>query len=202
MTNTCFIILAAGQGSRFGRKKQFLEINGKPLWQHVKNKALNFTEPENVVVVGVDIEGGITRSQSVVCGLKYFKKMGREFDKIVILEAARPLITLEQINNAISADSDSVTFAMPLTSTIIRKNGEYLDRNDCLLLSTPVCFNYNLFSNAYLSGKYFDLTDDTFVMYSEYGIKPTLLEGSENLVKLTYSSDLAILELLMNKYSL
>ena len=202
MLRTCFIILAAGQGSRFGRKKQFLEINGKPLWQHVKNKALNFTEPDNIVVVGVDIEGGITRSQSVICGLKHFKKMSKSFDKIVILEAARPLITPEQIQDAINADSDSVSFALPLTSTVIKKNGEYIDRNECLSLSTPVCFNYNLFSEAYLSGKYYDLTDDTFVMYSEYGIKPMLLEGSENLVKLTYSSDLAILELLMNKYAL
>lgn len=52
------------------------------------------------------------------------------------------------------------------------------------------------------SGKYFDYTDDTRIMYEQYGIKPFFLEGGENMLKVTYHSDLAILEMLMEKYDL
>lgn len=200
--NNCCIVLAAGQGSRFGRKKQFLEIGGIPLWKHVKNKVLSFMDEDDIVVVGVDIEGGITRSQSVINGLRYLLNKKKDYSKVLILEAARPLVTNEQIEAIISLDSDSATYALPVTSTIVLKKGGYIDRNDCLALSTPVVFDFVLFSKAYLTGKYFDQTDDTIVMYLEYGIQPFYLEGSENLLKLTYPSDLLILENLMKKYSL
>ena len=66
MSDVCAIVLAGGQGTRFGGKKQFLEIKGKPLWKHVHDKLCKFISDEDIVVVGVDTEGGITRSQSVI----------------------------------------------------------------------------------------------------------------------------------------
>lgn len=202
MENVAAIILAGGQGTRFGSKKQFLEINGKPLWKHVFDKINKVIEKENIVVVGVDTEGGITRSQSVVNGLNYLNKKGKNYKRLIILEAARPLITLEQINRIIEDEHDNCTYALPLTSTVVMRDGTYLNRNEMYKLSTPVAFNYRLFSEAYLSGKYFDYTDDSRVMYEHYGIKPYFLEGGENMLKVTYHSDLAILEMLMKKYEL
>lgn len=202
MENVAAIILAGGQGTRFGSKKQFLEINGKPLWKHVFDKINKVIEKENIVVVGVDTEGGITRSQSVVNGLNYLNKKGKDYKRLIILEAARPLITLEQINRIIEDEHDNCTYALPLTSTVVMRDGTYLNRNEMYKLSTPVAFNYRLFSEAYLSGKYFDYTDDSRVMYEHYGIKPYFLEGGENMLKVTYHSDLAILEMLMKKYEL
>lgn len=202
MEKVAAIILAGGQGTRFGSKKQFLEIKGKPLWKHVFDKINKVIETEDIVVVGVDIEGGITRSQSVVNGLNFLNKKGKEYKRLIILEAARPLITLEQINRIVEDEHDNCTYALPLTSTVVMRSGTYLDRNKLYKLSTPVAFNYRLFSEAYLSGKYFDYTDDTRVMYEHYGIKPYFLEGGENMLKVTYHSDLAILEMLMEKYEL
>ena len=69
-------------------------------------------------------------------------------------------------------------------------------------MSTPVAFDYNKFYSAYMSGKYQDFTDDTRVMFEEYGEKPHFLEGGENMLKLTYRSDLPVLESLMKNYSL
>lgn len=40
-------------------KKQFLEIKGKPLWKHVHDKLCKFISDEDIVVVGVDTEGGL-----------------------------------------------------------------------------------------------------------------------------------------------
>lgn len=196
------LILAGGQGTRFGAKKQFLNIRGKELWKHVHDKIARFVDEDDIVVVGVDTEGGLTRSGSVVNGLKYLGKKGKDYDRLIILEAARPLITDDQIRAILADENPSCTFALPLTSTVVKRDGTYLNREDLYKLSTPAAFDFALFSQAYLSGKYLDMTDDTRVMYEHYGIKPHFLEGAENLLKVTYHSDLAILEMLMEKYEL
>ena len=38
------------------------------------------------------------------------------------------------------------------------------------------------------------MTDETRVMFEEYGIKPTFVEGGDNLYKVTYPKDIAFLE--------
>ena len=188
------IELAGGQGTRFGGKKQFIDFLGKPIWKHVCDKMLEFLPRENIVVVGIDVPGGITRSHSVMNGLKELERKGIPFDRVVIVEAARPLVTAEQINRIIDDDHESTTYALPLVSTIIKKDGTYLNREDYYKMSTPVAFDYKKFVNAYLSDKGYDFTDDTRVMFEHYGIRPFFLEGKENLLKLTYKSDLIILE--------
>ena len=69
-----------------------------------------------------------------------------------------------------------------------------LTRSDCLRLQTPQAFNYSLLKSAYATGKYTDMTDETRVLFEEYGIAPTFLDGGENLYKVTYPKDLAFLE--------
>lgn len=202
MDDISVIILAAGKGTRFGQKKQFYKIKDKELWKYVLEKAETVTSRNDIVVVGVDIPGGITRSQSVINGLRELESKGKDYHKVLILEAARPLVSLDQINLILEDKHQSCTYALPLTSTIIKKDGTYIDRDDCYKLSTPVSFDFDLFAKAYLSGKYFDYTDDTRIMYEEYGIKPFFLKGDENLLKITYKSDLSILELLLEKYDL
>ena len=198
--NLAVIELAAGQGTRFGEKKQFVEFHGKPIWRHVYDKITDLVPTENIVVVGVDVQGGIVRSQSVINGLIALKEKNKNFSRVVIVEAARPLVSKSQLIDIFEDKHKSSTYALPLVSTIIKKDGTYLDRNEYYKLSTPVAFDYQLFSDAYLSGKHYDFTDDTRVMYEHYGIRPYFLEGSENLLKLTYQSDLVVLETLSKRF--
>lgn len=186
------IILAAGEGKRFGEKKQFIMFEGKPLYKHVYDKLLNVFNEENIVVVGVEIKGGITRTQSVYNGLKYFE--GKNLDRVVILEAARPLVTIQQIKEISFIDYPSVSFVMPLVNTIVFKNGSYVNRDEMYELLVPQSFDYKLLYNAYCTNKYQDVTDDTRIIYEEYNIKPKFIETSQNLFKVTYQRDLAILE--------
>ena len=202
MTKRAAIVLAGGQGTRYGQKKQFIVLNGKPLWQHVHDKVSKFVDEGDVCVVGVDVEGGATRSQSVINGLRYLTARDKDYDRLIILEAARPLITEEQIETILNDEHPSCTFVLPLKSTVIMRDGTYLDRNPMWKMSTPVAVDYKKFYDAYMSGKYYDFTDDTRVMYEEYGEKPYFIEGGENMLKLTYQSDLPVLEALMKRYSL
>ena len=193
MTNIA-IVLAGGFGARFGERKQFVDFMGKPVYMHVYEKAVIALGCENVVVVGVDIPGGLTRSHSVINGLKHFKQKGKKYNKVLIMEAARPLVTIEQIRSLIDANAPSVTFVQPLVNTIIKKDVEFVNRNDYFELLTPQCFDFELLYKAYIEKSDWDMTDETRVIYEKYKIKPKFIEGGQNLTKLTYIKDLPYLE--------
>lgn len=189
--NIGVVILAGGKGTRFHSEKQFVNFLGKPLWRHVYDKVLMLVPKENIIVVGVDVPGGKTRSFSVRNGLAKF----HDIKKILIIEAARPLLTVKQIQELIDTKGDSITFVAPCVDTIIMKDKTYLNRNECLRLQTPQAFNFELLKKAYSSeDKYLDMTDETRVMFEEYGVLPVFIEGGENLYKVTYPNDLNYLK--------
>ncbi|MCI8708997.1 MAG: NTP transferase domain-containing protein [Dorea sp.] len=190
------IILAGGQGSRFKKKKQFELLYDKEMWKYVYEKALNVVERKNIVVVGVDIAGGDTRSKSVYNGLM---AMPETCDRVIILEAARPLVTENQIKKLLSDKNKSTTFALPLVNTVIGRDGSYYDRNDFYDLLTPQAFDFKLLKEAYKTGKYEDTTDETIIMSQEYGIKPAFILEGENLLKVTYERDMEIVSNLLKQ---
>lgn len=186
------IILAGGSGTRFGNeKKQFFEFHGKQLYKIVLDTVSECIDREDIVVVGVDTQGGDTRSKSVLNGLDYLKK---DYGRVIILEAARPLVTKEQVNLLLNHDSPSVSFVMPCVNTPIYRNGTYINRKDLYDLLVPQAFDFKMLKAAYHTGKYLDYTDETRIMFEEYGFVPTLIETSQNLYKVTYKRDMAVLE--------
>lgn len=185
------IILAAGKGTRFNQEKQFISFRGKPVWRHVYDKAISCVSKENIVVVGVDIPGGATRTESVRIGLN---KLKPDTKRVVILEAARPLVTESQINEILADVHESTTFVIPLVNTVILRDGTYLNRHECYEILAPQAFDYLLFKQAHESGRFTDVTDDTRIMFDFHSIRPFFIEGGYNLIKLTYREDFARLE--------
>ena len=190
------IILAGGSGTRFGGnvKKQFLEFHGKELWRHIYDTVTILLPSENVVVVGVDIAGGKTRPESVKNGLEWVHSKGG-CRKVVCLEAARALVTCEQLQKIIEYDSSSCCFVTPVVDTVILTDKTYLTRSECRHLVSPQAFDFNLLYRAYADCDLSEMrTDETRLMYDTYGIKPDFLDGGENLYKVTYPKDLAVIE--------
>lgn len=191
------IILAGGTGERFGGKKQFFEIDGKQLWRYVYEKYVKAANTDdNISLVGIDYPGGNTRTESVKIGLS---KLDIMTEKVIILEADRPLVTTEQIEKLIDDESDSSTFVMPLVNTVIYRNGTYVNRDDFYELLTPQAFNYKKLCDAYKNEKYKNMTDETRTMYEEYNIKPHFIETGDNLLKVTYPRDIAIVKELIKE---
>lgn len=190
------IILAGGKGTRFHKQKQFVQLWGKELWRHVYDKARQLIPKDQIVVVGIDVPGGETRSESVMNGLNNLK----DCTKVLLIEAARPLVTIEQLKELIECDGDSITFVAPCIDTIIKKDKTYLNRNECLRMQTPQAFNYEILKKAYETGKYLDMTDETRVLFEEYKIEPTFVEGGENLFKVTYPKDILFIEYFFEEY--
>ena len=186
------IVLAAGFSTRYGgAKKQDLEFHGKHIWQYSYDTAKSIVGQNNIVVVGKDVPGGATRTESVILGLE---ALPADVDRVVILDAARPLVTKEQIKEILENPNPSCTYVRPLVNTPIFRDGTYVNRCDMYDMLVPQAFDYKLLTEAYRSGRFIDMTDETRVMYEYHGIKPTLIETDNNLYKVTYPGDLMVLE--------
>jgi 2-C-methyl-D-erythritol 4-phosphate cytidylyltransferase len=192
------LVLAAGSGVRYGERKQDVLFHGKPLWVCVLDTLQQVIPRERIVVVGKDIAGGQTRTESVKRGLR---ALPDDTDKVLIAEAARPLLTAEQVNGLLDRDEKSITFVRALVNTVIYRDGTYIDREKCYELLTPQAFDYALLLEAYQKGDFSDMTDETRVMYEYHGIKPVFIETENNLYKVTYPGDLDILESIYRRLS-
>lgn len=192
------ILLAAGTGTRYQGRKQDLMFHGKPLWRYAYDTARDIVGQSNLIAVGKDIEGGATRTASVINGLK---ALSDDIDRVIILEAARPLVTKEQILQLLNDSHPSSTFVRPLVNTVVRRNGTYIDRDSLYELLTPQAFDKRLLLEAYLKGNFADMTDETRVMAEYHGINPHFIETASNLFKITYPGDLNILEAIYQSQS-
>lgn len=185
------ILLAAGKGNRYKEKKQDVLFHDKPLWQYAFETVLEVLPRNRVVVVGKDIPGGETRTGSVLNGLL---ALPSNTERVIIVEAARPMVTKKQILELFKDEAASTSFVRPLVNTVIFRDGTYIDRNKCYELLTPQAFDYQLLLEAYRSRRFLDMTDETRVMFEFHGIKPHFIETDSNLYKVTYPGDLDIIE--------
>ncbi len=185
------ILLAAGSGTRYHAKKQDLIFHGKPIWRYAYETALSVVGESNIIVVGKDIPGGKTRSGSVMRGLE---ALPDAIDRVVILEAARPMVTKEQILQLLNDPYPSSTFVRPLVNTVIYRDGTYINRNELYDLLTPQAFDMKMLLESYQSHRFEDMTDETRIMYEFFGEKPHFIETEDNLFKITYPGDLEIIE--------
>lgn len=185
------ILLAAGKGNRYKEVKQDVVFHGVPLWKFVHKTVSGVVNENRIVTVGKDIPGGETRTESVLNGLL---ALPEDTDRVVIVEAARPLVTGNQIQQLLEDENPSVSFVRPLVNTVIYRDGRYINREELYDLLTPQAFDYKLLSEAYKSGRFSDVTDETRIMFEFHGIKPHLIETNSNLFKVTYPGDLDIIE--------
>lgn len=191
MSKHSAIILAAGKGTRYQETKQDVIFHEKPLWRYSYETALRVLPQERIVVVGKDIPGGETRTESVMCGLR---SIPTDTDRVIIIEAARPMVTDVQIRELLNSTSPSVSFVRPLVNTVVYRDGRFINRNELYDLLTPQAFDYSLLFEAYKSGRFTDVTDDTRIMSEFHGIRPDFIETQNNLFKVTYPGDLDIIE--------
>ncbi len=155
-------------------------------------------------VIGV-IEGGSTRQESV--SLAFKAALGEKItDFVAIHDAARPLITREEIEVAI-ADAKKYGCAVcaalcPDTVKRADKVGfvsESVDRSNLYLLQTPQIFSFEIYSAslALAEKSGFVATDDSSLTENA-GFKIKLTQASRNNFKITYPGDIELAELIIN----
>jgi len=214
------ILLAAGIGVRTGLNypKQFYKINGKPFFimsleifdrmEKVKTILITcavdymdeyktYLEHYNIKKA-VLIEGGTTRQQSVYNALQKVTS-----SKVLIHEAARPLISQEFVEEILSyEDEDAVVPTIPIPFTV-SEGDEYmtqiLDRQKLKNIQLPQLFNTQELLKAHEDAiqNNFEATEDGILMF-RIGKQVKFVKGRESNIKITSKIDILIVNYLVN----
>ena len=220
------IIPAAGSGKRFGEKKQFKEINGKPLIYYTLAPFFESTVIDDIVVPvqknDIDevasiidsitmkkkvkvIEGGKTRQDSIHNALGQINNRTRF---VCVHDAARPFITKDLVEKVIRSlkDCDAAIVGSQSTDTLKKvSNGEIsgtIDRDKIWCVQTPQVFLKEAIINAYDLAKKqsFQGTDDSSLL-ERAGYRVKIINDSSTNFKITTNEDWIIAESLLSANS-
>jgi len=218
--DTVALLVAAGSGSRLGldQPKALVECAGRPLYQWSLEALLAAPSISEVIVAlpaGArlverpdrvsTVTGGSERSHSVRAALAAASGGER---LVAIHDAARPLITREQIESVIEAaragDTDGAIAAAPVTDTIKQAAGprrvvqRTLERSDLWSVQTPQVFGREVLAAALAQPD--DVlaaaTDDASLVEARGGTI-AIAELPQSNLKVTTAVDLHLAELLL-----
>ncbi len=213
------VLLAAGEGKRFGEKKQFIKLKGEPIFQYSINTVNKIDEITDIVLVlpKEDLErikifsfknikkvaGGKERQESVYNALKEIDNA----DIVIIHDTARPFATenmfLDGIKNIKKGFDGSIT-AINARDTIKKvkdsKVIETLNRNELYIVQTPQTFKFEILKKAHEKAKKdnFIGTDDASLV-ERIGGNVTVNRGSILNFKITTKEDLILANCLAGK---
>ncbi len=202
------IVVAAGEGRRFGQPKQFAVLGGRPVieWSLEASRSVArgvvAVVPESFVGSpgvgkGADrvMAGGPTRASSVRRGLA---AVPENADVVVVHDAARPLASRElfrAVVEAVVAGADGAIPGIAVADTVKRvRNGrvvETLDRSELVAVQTPQAFRAEALRRAHAASP--EATDDAGLLEA-LGLSVAVVPGEYHNLKLTSPEDLAIAE--------
>jgi len=201
-TNPGVVLVAAGEGRRFGGPKGAVELLGKPL---VERAAAVFAGmADRVAVLRTEeldrfdlpgwkrVAGGRRRRDSVARGLA---ALDPGTTLVLVHDAARPLVTKELVERVLraAAGADAVVPGIPVADTIKRVEGarvvETPDRATLVAVQTPQAFRVPLLRRA-LESSPGDATDDA-ALVEALGEPVVVVLGDPANLKVTTPLDLA-----------
>ena len=225
---TWAVVPAAGRGSRFGSStpKQYLTAAGLTLIEHSLKALLGHPEVDGVVVaLAVDdplwagwrelegkpiytCMGGAERADSVLAALQALPATVSEDQWVLVHDAARPCLRAADLTRLIAmgqADPIGAILAAPVRDTIKRANAETRSsmtepREALWRALTPQMFRRGGLTRALQAAVRVGakITDEAMAM-ERLGLKPLLVEGSEDNIKVTTPADLAMAEFILRQ---
>ncbi|KAK0050418.1 isoprenoid synthase domain-containing protein-like isoform X2 [Biomphalaria pfeifferi] len=150
--------------------------------------------------------GGSTRHRSISSGVNALRKLPdyTESGLVIIHDSARPLVPADIILKVAEAAQlhGAAGVTRPLVSTVIKGDAshmltESLDRRHYRNSEMPQAFKYNVIASAYekCTQDDFDFGTECLLLALKYSKCPAfLVEGTEDLWKVTYQKDLFLLD--------
>lgn len=217
---------AAGVGRRMGAAlpKQYLDLMGKPIvgWSldavlahpavHGGVIALAAEDPQWEALGWRParplhrVTGGAERSDSVRAALAFLLEIAGGDDWVLVHDAVRPCVTVEDIDRLITAglrQPDGALLAVPVRDTLKRQaaDGRVRDtasREGLWHALTPQLFPlrplFDALTRAMQAGT--PITDESQAMEAA-GYRPLLVEGQATNIKITRQSDLPLAEMVL-----
>jgi 2-C-methyl-D-erythritol 4-phosphate cytidylyltransferase len=221
------IIVAAGGSRRMGFDKLFTPIAGKLVLAHSMEaferaesvgeiivvarqdrhrEIKEMARAENFKKVRAIIPGGERRQDSVSAGLK---KLGENAEYAAVHDAARPLITPQQVERVyeVCRVRGAAASAEPVTDTLKHADVDLavtssVDRHHLFAMQTPQIFETKLLREAYRAvfDQEISVTDEVSAV-ERLGHKVFLVPNEDVNFKITYPQDLPLAEFVLRQRS-
>jgi len=224
------VVPAAGSGRRLpgACPKQYREVAGKPVLQHTLERAGKLSVFSAVVVAlaenddrwpalqaGLDplvsaklllATGGQERTDSVLSALQALEAHAEEDDWVLVHDAVRPCISIEDIEFLISSVADMSSgglLALRVRDTIKQSGpGELVentvDRSRLWQAQTPQMFRYGILRDALIcAAKEGRAITDEASAVEALGLPVRLVKGHPHNIKVTWEEDLALATMLL-----
>ena len=231
MPGVWVVVPAAGRGTRFGSPlpKQYLQVAGQPLIAHTLAALLSHPMVDGALVAisandadwpgwtafqekpVLTCVGGDTRAQSVLAALEALPAAVRADDFVLVHDAARPNLRSEDLQQLLErgrADPVGAILAAPVRDTLKRAGDDGgIDgtepRQHLWRAMTPQLFRrFQLMRALQEAGKAgVEVTDESMAMELQ-GLRPLLIEGNEDNLKVTTPADLSRFEYILSQRSL
>ena len=213
------VLPAAGVGKRMqsDRPKQYLELAGKTVIEQTLTRLLG-AEIFSAIAVAVSAEdpywpelelsrnprvvtapGGKERADSVLSALRSLRDRADDNDWVLVHDAARPCITSKDIHKLIdSLADDEVGGILALSSHDTLKDVQghtivgTLDRRHIWRALTPQMFRYGMLKAALIEAEGNPAITDEASALELKGLKPKIVEGRPDNIKITRPEDLAL----------
>lgn len=225
MTDVAAIVVAAGQGTRFGSDipKQFLLLQDRPLIVHALERLQNAAVISQIIIVAgkewvsylgseiisryhfdkisAIVPGGKERQDSVFAGLQ---ALPTPHEVVIVHDAVRPLFSVNLLERVISGCNtfDACVPGLPSRDTVKKIDGariiETVPRESLRLVQTPQAFRYEKLLQAFkqAASANFYSTDEA-ALVEKFGGAVGWVEGEETNLKITTPRDLQIAEIFL-----
>ena len=212
------VILAAGDSTRFDAEvnKLFYIVNGKELVLYPVETFLDNNEIDEVLIVSSKsnksaleklisehqsvsiILGGDSRQESEYCALQYLQDKAPDNCLIAIHDAARSFLSSELLTSLINTAKEHGSAAPFLdNSKFYDIEKDEIVNKKIVDIQTPQVYKYKELFECYSflsKNNITGMVDTTESMFNFNKYETQVVRGEENNLKITYKSDLEIIE--------
>ncbi len=222
------VVPAAGIGKRMGNQipKQYLTLGDRLVIEHTLAHLAAHPKIDKIIVVigaedshwpavglpdGVEVQvvtGGAERCHSVFNGLKALREQAAHDDWVLVHDAARPCLRVEDIEHLIdSLQSHSIggILGLPVADTMKRSDsqGTIIDtvsRENLWRALTPQMFRFGMLYDALDRANQSNalITDEASAI-EWAGYAPRMVEGHADNIKITQPQDLTLAALYLQQ---
>lgn len=221
------LVLAGGVGSRMGigdYPKQYLMLRDKPIINYSLCVFQKHEHIDHIVIVAAETwrdfvdqwlqrdkihkfigyaEPGETRQFSIFNGLKQIQSLVPDTKKVIVHDAARPILSSELISVCLSGldQAEGVMPVIPMKDTCYQsEDGKhitgFLPRNQLFAGQAPEAFRFSTYLDAHYrmpKDALLEISGSSEMAYKS-GMKTLMVEGSERNIKITTKEDLLLAE--------
>ncbi|MGI6722072.1 MAG: IspD/TarI family cytidylyltransferase [Anaerovoracaceae bacterium] len=226
------LLMMGGKGTRFGADipKQYIEVNSIPIFAYILKKYSLMDEIDDIIVVSHQdwisfvnqwiktmnigkirdvVQGGDTRSGSVLNGLTAASKFADKDDVVLIHDATHPYVDVEGTKKVIEGvrEYGGATLAQFQYDTMYRKSDddvliEVVPRKEIVSGASPEAFRFGEIFKIYSETpeEKFEIMTSAGAIALANRIKMKVIESNVVNLKITYQKDMKIFKKLALTY--